>query len=346
MPSPQAKREASVLAASVGRRLVEHFPGFVLVGVIAMASSFMAEHYGGPVLLYALLIGMAMSALSDEPRLAYGLKVSAEVLLPVGIALAGLSVTFTEIAALGVSSVAITLGVLVATLLAGLLMGQLAGSAFSRSAIYSAAVAVCGGSAALGVACLFPQNNETRRDTTLAIVVVTGLSTAAMILYPAIAGALGLGENEMGVFLGATIHAVGQAVAAGFSVSDGAGEVATVVKLLRVAGLVPLVFAFSLYLRLSRLAPETPDARRPKLVPHFLIGFVVLVVLANLVALPAPLVEAGSAASKTLILLAVCAIGLQTSIRTMFSAGWASILMLTGLTAFMAALCLALLAIV
>ncbi len=326
-------------------RIVEHLPGFVLVAVIAMASTFIADHYGGPVLLYALLIGVSMSALADEPRVSTGLDISAGLFLPVGIALAGLSVTFTEIAALGAVTVAITLGVMALTILAGLLVGGFLGSPLSRSAIYSAAVAVCGGSAALAMACLFPQTAQTRRDTTLAIVVVTGLSTAAMILYPAVASALMLDEADTGVFLGATIHAVAQAVAAGFSVSESAGEVATVVKLVRVAGLIPVVFAFSLYLRTSQGAPGNGEAERPKLVPYFLIGFAACILATNLVSLPVPLLEAGAVMSKTMILLAVCAIGVQTSIRNMFNAGSASILMLGGLTVFLAMACLALLAI-
>jgi uncharacterized integral membrane protein (TIGR00698 family) len=321
------------------------FPGIVLLAVIAMASSFIADHYGGPTSLYALLIGVALSAASDDPRMSEGLRVSAEVFLPIGIALAGLSVTFSEIAALGASTVAITLAVMALTIAAGLLVGGLVGSSFSRSAIYSAAVAVCGSSAALAVASLFPQTAQTRRNTTLAIVVVTGLSTAAMILYPAIAGVAMLDEVDTGVFLGATIHAVAQAVAAGFSVSDTAGAVATVVKLLRVAGLIPVVFVFSLYLRVSQRAPDAVEAHRPKLVPYFLIGFAGCVLLANLVKLPTLVTETASSVSQTLILLAVCAIGVQTSIKTMFSAGSASILMMTGLTVFLAAACLGLLAI-
>lgn len=346
MASRQTPSEAGLPGASLGGRLVEHFLGFALVSVIAMASSFIADHYGGPVLLYALLIGVAMSGVAEAPRMSHGLRISAEVFLPVGIALTGLSITASEILALGATTVAITLAVMTLTIVAGLLVGRLTGSSFSCGAIYSSAVAVCGGSAALAVACLFPQTAQTRRDTTLAIVVVTGLSTAAMVLYPAIAGAVMLDEAETGVFLGATIHAVAQAVASGFSVSDTTGEVATVVKLLRVAGLIPVVFLFSLYLTASRRGPETPAAYRPKLVPYFLVGFAACVLLANLISLPAPVSETLSWISKTLILLAVCAIGVQTSIRTMFSASSASLLMMTGLTVFMAVACLGLLAVV
>ena len=78
---------------------------------------------------------------------------------------------------------------------------------------------------------------ETERDTILAVIVVTALSTLAMIFYPQIALHLGLGDTEAGIFIGGTIHDVAQVIGAGFSISDRAGDISTYVKLLRVVTL-------------------------------------------------------------------------------------------------------------
>ena len=45
-----------------------HFPGLILCITIAAAASFLSDHYGGPALLFALLIGMAFNFLMEEGR--------------------------------------------------------------------------------------------------------------------------------------------------------------------------------------------------------------------------------------------------------------------------------------
>ena len=68
-----------------------------------------------------------------------------------------------------------------------------------------------------------------------------------MIVYPMVAQALGLDPHRAGVFLGATIHDVAQVVGAGYGMSEATGDVATLVKLVRVAMLLPvIVFAVML----------------------------------------------------------------------------------------------------
>ena len=82
---------------------------------------------------------------------------------------------------------------------------------------------------------------------------VSVLSTLAMIVYPMLAYAIGLDARAAGVFLGATIHDVAQVVGAGYSMSKETGDVATFVKLMRVAMLVPvIVFAVVLYAHAQR----------------------------------------------------------------------------------------------
>ena len=78
-----------------------------------------------------------------------------------------------------------------------------------------------------------------RRATIFTVIGVSTLSTIAMVIYPIIVTALGLTSEQAGTFLGGTIHDVPQVVGAGFSMSRETGDVATIVKLLRVAMLLP-----------------------------------------------------------------------------------------------------------
>ena len=109
------------------------------------------------------------------------------------------------------------------------------------------ATAICGASAALALAAALPAHPLKERATLFTVVGVSALSTLAMIVYPMLAHALGLDAATAGVFLGGTIHDVAQVVGAGYSMSQETGDVATLVKLMRVAMLLPvIVFAVML----------------------------------------------------------------------------------------------------
>ena len=69
------------------------FPGLLACGVVAAASTFLSEHYGAPVMLFALLLGMAMNFLSGEGPCAPGIEFAARQVLRFGVALLGLRIT-------------------------------------------------------------------------------------------------------------------------------------------------------------------------------------------------------------------------------------------------------------
>jgi uncharacterized membrane protein YadS len=110
--------------------------------------------------------------------------------------------------------------------------------------------------------------------------------TIAMILFPIMADMLGFEGDLAGVFLGATIHDVAQVVGAVFSISDQPGEIATVVKLIRVAMLVLLA---SIVICNIGAATHTQSvgARLP-IMPGFGLAFVVLVALNSFNLFPGP----------------------------------------------------------
>jgi len=103
-----------------------------------------------------------------------------------------------------------------------------------------------GASAALAIASVLPAHKDHERNTILTVAGVTALSTMAMVIYPVFATYLHYDHATAGVFLGGTIHDVVQVVGAGYIISDQTGEISTVVKLIRVAFLVPVVIAISL----------------------------------------------------------------------------------------------------
>jgi uncharacterized integral membrane protein (TIGR00698 family) len=157
------------------------------------------------------------------------------------------------------------------------------------------------------------------------VVGVTALGTLSMLVYPPLLAALGYSALDSGLLLGASIHDVAQAAAAGYLVSDSAGDVATLTKLLRVALLAPLVLLLGVLLR-SR------DSSGGEF-PYFLLGFLALFGLNSLGCLPAGLREALVAASNACLLLSMAALGMRTSLGELLAQGWKPLILLLLLSA-------------
>ncbi|WP_210271779.1 YeiH family protein [Peteryoungia desertarenae] len=314
------------------------FPGLAIAALIALASAFLSEHYGAPAMLLAILIGLALHFLAEDPRTLIGLEFAARVLLRLGIALLGLRISFDMFADLGFSVLAVLVGAVVLTITFGMVAARMAGQKTQFGVLTGGAVAICGASAAMAIAAVLPRRNkeEAERDMVFAVFGVTMLSTLAMILYPVIAAALGLNEAVTGLFLGATIHDVAQVVGAGFSVSEPTGEMAVLVKLIRVTLLAPVVLVIALAYR--RSLPS--GTKRPPIIPLFVVVFLALAALNSSVNLPDVVTEFAGGVSRWALLAAIAAVGVKTSLPKVMQVGRRAIGLLVAETLFLAALIL------
>ena len=228
------------------------YPGLLVAGTIALASTWLAQHYTAPVMLFALLFGMAFHFLHEEGRCVAGIEFASRSVLRLGVGLLGVRITLSQIASLGPWPVATVIVGVATTILFGFLLARRMGLSSMFGVLSGGAVAICGASAALAIASVLPRSDTRERDTILTVVSVTALSTIAMIIYPIFATSIGLDHRHAGIFIGGTIHDVAQVVGAGYTISNETGDIATYVKLLRVAMLLPAVFAISfLYARNS-----------------------------------------------------------------------------------------------
>lgn len=235
-------RNSQYLSASRLRLILVWFqellPGLLVTSAIGLSAVFIAEHYGGPALLYALLFGMACHFLSEDGKCLPGIEFGSRAILRLGVALLGARITLEQIGELGFTTLLITVTAAIATIILGRFAARLLGLRADFGVLTGSAVAICGASAALAVSAVLPKHENSERDTLLTVVGVTGLSTMAMIVYPILAMMLGLSGEKIGVFLGGTIHDVVQVVGAGYMISPLTGDTATMVKLLRVTLLI------------------------------------------------------------------------------------------------------------
>lgn len=294
-------------------------PGLTVAATVALAVGFISEHYGGPPFLLALLLGMAFNFLSTDARVRPGIDLSARTVLRIGVALLGIRITMDRITELGPIPILLAVCGVTVAIGSGLLLARLAGRSREEGLLSGGAVGICGASAAMAISAALPRSPQSERLTLLTVIGVTAFSTIAMIIYPVLASMLGLDETASGVLFGATIHDVAQVLGAGLTVSPHAGDVATFVKLVRVACLLPVVVAIGLIYRTRAGGAGT---QTQPLLPHFLLGFIALVVLGSVIPLPAVVVSSVSDISRWCLLVAIAALGVKTSFAELFALGW------------------------
>ncbi|MEM9168375.1 MAG: putative sulfate exporter family transporter [Pseudomonadota bacterium] len=318
-------------AAAWRARVGEYAPGVAIAVTIAAAARFVSEHYGAPAMLFALLIGMAFHFLSEDAKCAAGIEFTSKRLLKIGVALLGARVTLDQITGLGAKPLIVVPLLILATIGGGVLFARLFARSRNFGLLTGGAVAICGASAALAISSVLPETDEARRDTLFTVIAVTSLSTVAMIFYPVLFDLAGFSEEQVGFLLGATIHDVAQVVGAGYAVSPEAGDIATYVKLLRVVFLPVVVLALAFSMR----ANEGGASGAP--FPWFAVGFAALLVINSLGVVPEPVREGMVWASGWLLIAAIAALGVKTSLKKMAALGGRHIVVVVAETVFLCA---------
>lgn len=331
---------SSIALAGINSRVRELAPGFIVSLIAAAAATFLSEHYGAPVMLFALLLGMALNFLAGESTCKAGIEFTARTVLRIGIALLGMRITLEQITNLGWKPVALVVFLVVVTILVSVVAAKLMGFQRLFGMLTGGATAICGASAALALAAALPNHPQKERATLFTVIGVSALSTLAMIVYPMIANWFELSPQAAGVFLGATIHDVAQVVGAGYSMSTETGDTATVVKLMRVAMLLPVIVCAAM---ITRMQGADSTGKRPPLLPMFAVAFLLLACVNSTGWVPA-LVQGGiNDLSRWCLVIAISALGMKTQLKELASVGIKPILLMVGETVFLVVLVLAVL---
>ena len=317
------------------------WPGLGIATITGMAALFLGEHYSAPVMLFALLLGMAVSFLyQQDTPCSCGIDFTASTLLRAGVVLLGLRVALGDLIVLGWQTALMLAGAIFTTIVLGVLLAKVFGLQKRFGALTGGSVAICGASAALAISTILPKGENHERDTLLTVIGVTAMSTIAMIVYPIIAAQLGMNDIKAGIFLGGTIHDVAQVVGAGYSVSEEAGDMATLTKLVRVAMLMPVVLIMMLVIKRFYTAKQNIKEGDVPKVPLFLVGFIVMMLLNSFIALPEYIVETGSQVSRFFLVVSITAIGMKSNLGKLAEVGALPIMMILAETIWIALLIL------
>jgi uncharacterized integral membrane protein (TIGR00698 family) len=322
----QASRPAGAKPKTAARRIVALIPGILLciavAGVSAMlerAEQGLFEHPYIEALVMAILLGMALRSFwTPAPHWQTGIAFSAKQLLEVAVMLLGASISFAAIRASGIALLLSIAAVVVVALAITFGLSRLLGLSTRLSILIACGNSICGNSAIAAVAPIIGANN----DEIASSISFTAILGVMMVLgLPLLIPLLQLTATQYGILAGLTVYAVPQVLAATVPAGLVSTQIGTLVKLMRVLMLGPVVIGLSLVA--SRLQS---DARKTnvgffRLVPWFILGFLVLATLRSLEIVPASVVGPVTKITTFLTVVSMAALGLGVDVRVLANVG-------------------------
>ena len=300
------------------------------------------EHAVIDSLVIALVAGIAIRNLVALPKsIDVGAKYASKQVLEASILLLGASVAFGQILEAGGTLFLLITSSVIGGLAVAWTVGHLLLGLRSKLAVLvGVGGSICGNSAVAAVA---PAIGATADDVAAAIGISAILGVGQILLLPLLAPALNLTDYQYGVVAGIGVYAVPQVVAASFAVSTLSGQVATLVKLVRVLLLGPMIVVLRLLHRSEVASPsgQTPLQRVRDFVPWFIAGFVLLATLRSTGIISAAQGSDAQSVSKLLFVVAMAGLGLGVDLRNVRAVGARVASTVLATMAFMIAISLA-----
>ena len=270
----------------------------------------------------ALFIGMFINSFYKPNAVtAPGIKFTSKKLLKVAIVLLGASLNITTVLKVGRFSLTVMVFTLATCFGVGYFVGKALGLNWKMSNLISAGTGICGGSA---IAAIAPVIEATDLDVAYGMSATFLLDMAMIVLFPIMGRALGLSDAAYGLWAGTAVNDTSSVVAAGYAFSEKAGDFATMVKLTRTLAIIPTVLVFALisaHLKKKQAAEGQVKVNMKLVFPWFIPFFVAMSLLSSAGLVPAALAAGLKTVSKFLMVMALAAIGLNTSFAEMKKSG-------------------------
>ncbi|MGV8877383.1 MAG: YeiH family protein [Rhodoglobus sp.] len=330
--------------ASARASLARNVPGLGLACAgfgVALLISFLVPAI--PTLTACVVLGIVFSALPLSGALASavrpGLAIAARRLLRIGVVLLGFKLSLVTIAELGWLVLGMIVAIVVMTFFFTWGLGRMLRLPGQQPLLIAAGFSICGASA---IGAMAGMTRAKDSDTGTPIALVTLCGTVAIALLPALRGPLGLDTAEFGMWVGASVHDVGQVVATAQIAGATALAIAVVVKLTRVAMLAPMVaLAGVVVARSDRKAASAAAAagatdvgdaagkltpvKRPAILPLFVVGFLAAMLVRTFVPLPSGFLEAAAYGQELVLGMALFGLGAAISIGNLIRTGGRSL---------------------
>ncbi len=294
-------------------------PGLAVCALAALVA--VLVNLWNPVLsalLIAIVLGMLVGNLAPMPaQMDPGVKFASKRLLRVGVVLLGLQVSLGDIAGLGWGMVGVVLAVVALTFALTLVIGRLLRLSLPATLLIASGFSICGAAAVAACDGVIDAEDE---EVASALAQVVLFGTLMIAVIPLLSGLLGLSEHQAGLWAGASIHEVAQVVAAAGIIGPAALAVAVIVKLARVVLLAPVMAILSTWQR-RRQDASGAAGTKPPLVPLFVVGFLIAVVVASLNIVPAQVLSGIKVLQTFLLSAAMFGLGTGVNFRKLLGMG-------------------------
>lgn len=301
------------------------FVGLLAAAVVQLAAFPSVKALGFSPLVVGIVCGMLYgNFLRGTMPTDWGVGVNwtARKLLRIAVAFYGLNISVQQIAEVGLPGLIVSFGVVMSVLVLGTLIGiHVLKLDRDTSILTAAGSAICGAAAVLAFESTL---KAAPHKSAVAVATVVLFGTISMFLYPLAyqLGWINLDPRAFGIFLGGTIHEVAQVVGSASNIGAETTEVATIVKMTRVAFLVPLLIILGIWLQRSASAKLTPGEAKPKLpIPWFAIFFLVFALINSANIIPANVLQTIRALDIFALTMAMTALGIETHFSKMRQAG-------------------------
>ncbi len=277
-------------------------PGFLLCLALSLAANMLAKwSLGLSPLLITLLLGIIVGNLfSKKTRNTSGLDLCEKWGLSLSIILLGLNLDLTKIYGIGLTKSFFIFGTVLAAVGLALVGAKLLKLSPKLGLLIGIGSGICG-SSAIGSLASFITKDKKELGISLAVINLVGI--AGLFFLPLIVHHLELNDTQAGLVIGGSLQSIAHVVASGFIMNEDTGEIATLIKMGRVALLAPLLVGFSLF--------QSRKQQGKVKLPNYLYGHLALLILANTLKLPAFILTMGDSLCKFALSLAMAAIGLR-----------------------------------
>ena len=301
--------------------------GIAICFTVAFLSVLLEKLIPGDLLgasIIALFMGTIINSFFHPVWIKPALKFTSKKILKLAIILLGASLSVNVILSVGKMTFFVMLFTFAMCFGGGYFIRKLFGLNWKLSNLISAGTGICGGSA---VAAIAPVIDADDKDIAFAMSSTFLFDMVMVALYPIMGRLLGMTDMAYGIWAGTSVNDTASVVASGYAFSEAAGDFATMVKLTRTIAIIPTVLVFAyIGVRAKRKALQETGSKKVnilKVIPWFIAGFLALAVLNSIGFIPTQVSGVMKTASKFLMVTALAAIGLGTSITDFKKAGLA-----------------------
>ena len=295
----------------------DHFTGLLLTGALALLAMILDSFF--PLIgsaVFAILFGMLIrNSLGVKEAYRPGVAYSGKKLLQYSIIVLGFSMSIQNVKDIGLTSLPLSLSTISLAFLVALVVGRLLGLSSNLRILIGFGTAICGGSA---IAAASPILEAEKEDVALSISTIFFFNILAVFLFPPLGHLLHMSDWNFGLWAGTAINDTSSVVAAAFSYSEEAGNLATIVKLTRALMIIPICLGLAIWKYRTSKAKEQSLRQ---IFPTFIFWFLLASLVSSLGLMPATWIPVSKKVSQFLMAMALAGIGLQVSLADFKKAG-------------------------